>query len=66
MPEGIEVKAAKDFLADAVDIDPMLALNAVSSIVERYRNPNMSINEFLAILEKRYEATEAVAMLRGT
>lgn len=64
MPVGVEIKTARQFIADVVDINPLIAFAALTEMLSRYNNPPMSIDECLSELENRYGLIEATIQLR--
>ncbi|MGW4089093.1 PIN domain-containing protein [Nocardia sp. NPDC004750] len=64
VPRHIQVIEPALFAANTVSTAPETALRALTSLSRRYRNPPQSIDELLNILEKRYDMTEAVEMMR--
>ena len=51
-PMAIEVKTSDDFIADAIDLDPLRAVNAIAEMRARFNNPQLSS----AALILRYES----------
>ncbi|NLE79303.1 MAG: PIN domain-containing protein [Rhodococcus sp.] len=64
VPKHLQVVSAAEFAADNVAVSPIVARQAVETMVERLANPAMSVEEVLALLVDRYEMTDAVALLR--
>lgn len=48
---NLEAKTADEFIADAVDLDPNLAIGALRDMRQRLKNPNLTSNEMLARME---------------
>lgn len=64
VPAHIDVLPPAEFARDTVGIDPLRALAVLQEISERYRNPPVTVDELLAVLEARYRMIEAVDLLR--
>ena len=66
LPPSIEVISARDFARDAVSLDPVRALKAISELAGRSgkNGPRQTPDEILEILENRYGMDEAVQIMR--
>lgn len=64
LPDGVETKTPAEFAADVVDVQPAIALAAVHELLDRYKSPPMTVEEFLLTLDMRYGMCEAAAALR--
>jgi predicted nucleic acid-binding protein len=64
LPEHLETQSPAEFAAYTVDLSPATALEAVHSMVARYRSPVSTVDEFVEQLDERYEMHDAAAMLR--
>jgi len=63
MPPGIEVITPSEFAANTVAVAPQLALEAVTTLTKRFKNPPVTIDEFLTVLRERYGMEEAVNLI---
>jgi hypothetical protein len=66
LPYGLDVVAPAEFAANAVVLDPLRALDAVWSIVERsgHKGPRVALDDMLEALVNRYQMTRAVELVR--
>lgn len=65
LPDGLCVRSAAQFAADTVAVSPETALQALRTMLRRYRNPTVATDEALKILASRYRMDEAVDLLRA-
>jgi predicted nucleic acid-binding protein len=63
VPPGIEVLRPSEFAANTVAVAPQRALEAVTHLTARFKNPSVSVDEFLSILRNRYGMDEAVDLI---
>ncbi|MFK7858226.1 MAG: PIN domain-containing protein [Granulosicoccus sp.] len=52
-PFGIETKTADDFIADTIDLDPVLAVRALATMRLRFKNPGLSSDTLLLRFESQ-------------
>jgi len=52
-PFGIESKTADDFIADTIDLDPVLAVRALAIMRVRFKNPELSAESLLLRFESQ-------------
>lgn len=52
-PYGIESKTADDFIADTVDLDPLLAVRALARMRMRFQNPALSSDTLILRFESQ-------------
>lgn len=52
-PLGIESKASDDFIADTIDLDPLLAVRALARMRVRFQNPKLSADTLLLRFESQ-------------
>lgn len=64
VPSHIEVQNAREFVANAVSIDPERAARALGAIASRHRNPKHSPVELLDMLVTRYRMDEVADLVR--
>jgi len=50
---GVEVKTSDDFIADTIDLDPLLAVSALARMRSRFQNPELSADTLLLRYESR-------------
>ncbi|MCS6572887.1 PIN domain-containing protein [Corynebacterium diphtheriae] len=65
MPSYITTKSSRDFLADAIGVDPQQAFMAICKMSDRYMNPRYDVEDIIELLEERYKAIEAAELLRA-
>ena len=65
MPVGIHVLTAAQFAADTVSLAPVVALDAVRTMVARYVAPPRTVEEVLTHLKVKNGWVDAVAQLRA-
>lgn len=63
VPPGIEVLRPNEFAANTVAVAPQRALEAVANLTARFRNPSVSVDEFLSVLRHRYGMDEAADLI---
>lgn len=52
-PLDLETKTADEFIADTMDLNPPLAVSAVSTMRQRFRRPSMTGEQLLRLMEAR-------------
>lgn len=52
-PLGIESKTSDDFIADTIDLDPLLAVRALARMRARFQNPKLSPDSLLLRFESQ-------------
>ncbi len=65
LPDGLEVKTAAEFAADAVSVEPAVARRALETISMRYMNPRRTVDDLLELLRDRYGMEQAVELIRA-
>ena len=65
IPRHVKVIRPAAFAADAVAVSPDNALRALEEMAARHNRPARTVHEVLAVLEARYDMTEAVEMIRN-
>lgn len=64
LPEGVEAVAPHEFALEAAEISPSAAFRAVEQIARRRRSPEVSIDEILTVLVRRYGMDDFVDVVR--
>ncbi|MFD7843457.1 PIN domain-containing protein [Nocardia sp. NPDC059764] len=64
VPRNIQIIKPAQFAADTVSTSPETAVRALQQMSSCMRNPRLSVDDLLGILESRYGMTEAVEMMR--